>query len=128
MSCGKFVFVSIFVFACSANTVPTKQDQTELNGLIKKELGDGASQSMNNLKSFVLATRPLPNQKTKFAIIRIKDQKIVERGNVFSGYIKWIGDLEVEYYSTPGMVRKNENPADYKKNINLSKYTQDLQP
>jgi hypothetical protein len=109
--------------------LPTKPGQTvdPLDKLIKKELGEGASQLMNNSKNFVLATHSA-NQKTAYAIIRIRDRKIVERGNVFNGYIKWVGDLEIEYYSTPGMVRRNENASDYKRKINLIDYIQERQP
>ncbi len=48
-----------------------------------------------------------------FLIYNKSEQKVVFDASVVAGYVKWISDIEVEYYSAPGIVSTAQSKEDF---------------
>ena len=95
--------------------------------IIRRELGDEASVRRNSSGSFAICTRNGQDQ-TQFMVVRLSDNRIVVSKKVVNGFAEWTGDLEITYYTVPGIIREGETAANYMKKIDLRPYLQNQRP
>ena len=53
-----------------------------------------------------------PRAKRQFYVADADGNKVIEE-SIYGGYVKWVDDLKVEYFSTPGVLPSNHNKSDY---------------
>jgi len=53
-----------------------------------------------------------PNKKRVFYISDTEENKVFE-GAVYGGYVKWVSNFQVEYFSPPGVMPSNMDKDDF---------------
>ncbi len=86
--------------------------------------------SENSENDYVLATyyknesNVTGDGTLKYVIINIAEEKVVKKGGLPQGNIKWISDYEVEIFSPPGIPKdQTETADDYKTIYNVKNGT-----
>lgn len=112
-----------FAFACKTSQKGgmTLEDvkkslQTEENDEI---ICDG-----NESQTFELCQTNLNDSQVdalrKFLIYEKSTGKVVFEKSVSGGYVKWIDDTKVEFYSVPGIIKEGESKKDFIKTYDVS--------
>ncbi len=80
---------------------------------------DNASGSFT-LCSNRLKEDPLkPNQLLKFLVLNKESNKIIYSNSVTGGYVKWMDNEKLEFYSQPGIIPEGKSQNDYIKVYNV---------
>ncbi|WKK73460.2 hypothetical protein QYS49_15890 [Marivirga salinae] len=86
--------------------------------------------SENSENDYVLATyyknesNVIGDGTLKYVIINIAEEKVIKKGSLPQGNIKWISDYEVEIFSPPGIPKdQTETADDYKTIYNVKNGT-----
>ncbi|HNP20303.1 MAG TPA: hypothetical protein PKL31_17815 [Fulvivirga sp.] len=79
----------------------------------------------NSSGTFILCSNRLkvdpltPNQLLKFLVLNKKSNKITYRNSITGGYVNWIDNERIEFYSQPGIIPDGKNQNDYIKVYNV---------
>jgi len=110
----------LLLCACKPSSKGQTQDDDSLLKIIKKEIGEKSTTTKNNSKTFALAY--LEEDRTvRYIIVRLSDNTIVVKEKI-RGTISWVNDMQIKEMRTPGTVKKDYNPEEYSKVIDLNKY------
>lgn len=114
-----------FLMSCSV-TSKTKavQESTAYITVAKEKLGDEVKFAFNKDRSYVLCqTEPADNPDNpsfSFLVFSMEDEKVVLEQNVRSGSVKWLSDMEIEVFSTPGFMRNDQSRDDFTQVYNVA--------
>ncbi|MBL7876801.1 MAG: hypothetical protein JNL53_14130 [Cyclobacteriaceae bacterium] len=111
----------VFIFSCKSALTPEPNSKT---------IGQIAADKLGKFNSYPSpsATNSLYVQQApetpaagilKFVVIEIESQTILYEGSFMPGYVKWLDNYSLEVLDYPRMPKENEDPAHYKKVINL---------
>jgi hypothetical protein len=110
------------IFSCS---VTKNSERVSLTDVLQKEFGEANYVKIDNeTKEFVLCytktMNPLTSYGTvKYIVIERTDTKIVKRGTVPDGYIKWIDKYALELFEVPGAIAGDETTDQFKSIIHV---------
>lgn len=107
-------------FLVSCNVTKKTQaisESTAYVAVAKEKLGDKVKFDFNEDRSYVLCqSQPSakPNNTTfSFMVYSMKEEKIVMEQNISSGFVKWLSALEIEVFTTPGVMRNDQSRDDF---------------
>ena len=111
----------MFIFSCK-----TQQPKHSLL-IISETVGDNAIVDFNDDRSFALVQEKFSitqdsEYTTNYLIIRMVDNKVVKKGKVVHGYIRWINGDAIEIYEMPGVIKDDQDEDDFKKIIYISSF------
>ncbi|MBI1769065.1 MAG: hypothetical protein HYR67_11890 [Bacteroidetes bacterium] len=114
------VIVLLLFCACKPSSKGQTQYDDALQKIVKQEIGEKSATTKNNSKTFALAYLEQEGN-THYIIIRLSDNKVVTKEKI-RGTVSWVSDMQIKEMRTPGIVKKDYNPEDYSKVIDLNKY------
>ncbi|MFY0601683.1 MAG: hypothetical protein JXR03_18565 [Cyclobacteriaceae bacterium] len=114
-------FVFLIVFSCK--TAEKKMTLEEVKKRLITELNDQVSCQSNGSNTFELCQTDLNDSQVddlrKFLVIDKKSDKVVFEKSVSGGYVKWIDDSKIEFYSVPGIMKEGQSKSDFVKIYDL---------
>ncbi|GAB5524476.1 MAG: hypothetical protein Roseis2KO_23480 [Roseivirga sp.] len=107
-----------FLASCSVTKkTQAVSESTAYLTLAKEKLGDNVKFDFNEDRSYVLCqSEILPKAKSKsfsFFVYNMKDEKIVLEQNVSAGFVQWLSTMEIEVFTTPGVMRNDQSRDDF---------------
>lgn len=117
----RFFCVLLVAFcACRPTSTTLSQDNNALQKLVTREIGEAATITQNESKTFALGVLN-KDESVRYVVIRISDNKVVIK-NVIRGSITWTSDLQLTESVKPGIVKKDSKPGDYSRIIDLNAF------
>lgn len=93
------LFVLIFLSGCKSVSQPS-ENKNNLEALVQQELGQHYTITKNTLNTLALCQQKRTGdhllQKLNYIVVRIADNRIVDRGSYQNGHVKWIDDKSIE--------------------------------
>lgn len=118
-------YLLLFGFILAATIISCKSSKvdnvtTDLSE-VKDYLGETFDSSSNKSGTFTLYSVTTDNAtvhpRVKFALFNVAENKIVQKGVIRQGYIKWISDSELEKMDLPGVIQDGQTQSDFIKTI-----------
>ena len=120
-----FLILALFVMLIGCKSAEKKQNtEAESTAYLElaKKWGEAVKYDFNKDRTYVLAQSELSDKSgTSFSyfVFDMKAEKATLQGTIESGYIKWLTDLEVEIFRTPGKMAPNTTRDDYTEVVNV---------
>lgn len=107
-----------FLASCSvAKKTQAVAESTAYINVAKEKLGDNVKFDFNEDRSYVLCqSEILPRAREKsfrFLVYKMKDEKVVMEQNVSAGFVQWLSAMEIEVFTTPGVMRNDQSRDDF---------------
>ena len=111
------VILTLLIGCKSAETKQKTEAETTAYKALTEKWGNTVKYDFNKGRSYVLA-QSVPSAKSSstgfsYFVYDMKAEKVTIRGEVDSGYIKWLSEKEVEIFRTPGVMAPNTTRDDY---------------
>src|SRR5437879_1890313 len=101
--------VVLFLFcACKPASKTLSQGDAPLQELVVREIGESATITKNDSKTFALGVLK-KDESVRYVVIRLSDNKVVVKNNL-RGTVNWDGDMQLSEFRTPGIVKKESKP------------------
>ena len=119
------LILALFSLLIGCKSAEKKQNtgvETTAYQALAQKWGEGVKYDFNKDRSYVLAQSELSDKTgTSFSyfVFDMKAEKTTLQGTIESGYIKWLTDLEVEIFRTPGKMAPNTTRDDYTEVVNV---------
>lgn len=113
------VLVVLFC-TCKPASKTLSQDDNLLRKIVGQEIGENATITKNNSKTFALGV-VTNDESVRYVVIRLSDNKVVVKNNI-RGVISWRADMELNESRTPGIVKKDSRSDDYSRTIDLKQF------
>lgn len=92
-------------------------ESTAYLNVAREKLGDHVKFDFNEDRSYVLCqSEILPRAREKsfsFLVYSLKDEKVVMEQNVSAGFVQWLSAMEIEVFTTPGVMRNDQSRDDF---------------
>jgi hypothetical protein len=115
-----FLVVFLSTLCCCKASVTSSQEPASLQKIVASEIGTQAVIEKNNAGTFALAHQT-ENKSVSFLVIRLADLKIVLKEKI-NGSVRWSSEMEIKVTQVPGIVKKNAQPEDNTRLIDLNNY------
>lgn len=115
-----FGILLVVFCACKPASKTLSQDETALQKLVSRELGENATVSINDSKSFALGVKK-KDESVRYMVVRLSDNKVVLTNNM-RGTISWSGDMQLAESHTPGIIKKDSKQGDNSRTIDLKQF------
>lgn len=107
-----------FLISCSVTkTTKAVSESTAYMTLAKEKLGNNVKFDFNKDRSYVLCQSKVAatsNSKSfSFFVFDMKNEEAVIEQNVNSGFVKWLSNLEIEVFTTPGFMRNDQSRDEF---------------
>lgn len=112
----RWLIAALVVIGCRASS----QD-SQLNNIIQKELGNHFSVELNNSKSFALAWKQ-EEANVSYVIVQLSTQKVILKKVNIRATVTWHDDLHIKEITKPGVIKKDQTSANGIKLINVNDY------
>ncbi len=115
------VFWVCLLLSCKSQSVK----KTESNPLknIFELVGKDAEQLLNPSGKYKLYIQKknenFPSRLVTAAVVDTKTNLVIWKGRFVPGYIKWIGETNLEILDIPGMIKSDQSLSFYKKVIDI---------
>jgi hypothetical protein len=116
-------FFLVFFHLISCAQTPKNNMNKKCLAVVKKKIGENFSENKSEDGNFTLyfsqtqGTAQQPQTMLYYVVLKNKDCALVKEGEIFNGKIYWINAKTLEYYTIPGMMKRDENLDDLKKQI-----------
>ncbi len=110
------LFLSLLILSCKVAS-----PQQDIDNRITAAIGTGYTIKKNKSNTFALCTKS-EAQSLSMYIVRLADVKTIVQEVVPRGAAVWEGDLKIKVTTQPGIIKKDHNPDDYVRIIDLNKY------
>lgn len=88
---------------------------------VQKELGADVEEVASGSGKYVLfRQKATPGQMLHFVVLESETSKVVERGSLMPGYVKWKDNTTLEVLSVPGTLREGEDLSRYIRVIRIN--------
>ena len=115
-----FFALLVLLCACKPASTNLSQDNKALKKLVTHEIGENATITQNESKTFALGVLG-KDESVRYVVIRLSDNKVVVK-NIFRGSITWTNDMQLTESVKPGIVKKDSRPGDYSRIIDLNAF------
>jgi hypothetical protein len=115
-----FSALFLLTLCCCKAASPSSQEPSSLQKIVDSEIGTHAVIEKNKVETFALAHQT-SNTSVEYLVIRLSDLKIVVKEKI-QGSVKWSGEMEIKVARMPGIVKKNTQPEDNIRLIDLNNY------
>lgn len=117
------LLLSALCFASCKATQSKEQLLEKAKEIAITKLGASVKASHNSTNDYILFIQDEEEQTTpssiKFVVVHIDDTKIVLEESIIPGYVKWTDAYLLEWLSSPGTLRENEDLSDHIKTIDV---------
>ncbi len=119
------LFLILVVISCKP-IAHAQSESSTLTKIVEQEVGATATIETNSVKTFALAYQNQGKVLT-YIVIRMVDMKVVVKGKIHDGIVRWYNDMQIEKVVTPGIVKRDPNSDNASvKMIDLKKFVINL--
>lgn len=119
------VFLTLFwiclLLSCKSQSVKKTESNSAKN--ILELVGKDAEQLLNPSGKYKLYVQRkdenFPSRLVTAAVVDTKTNLVIWKGRFVPGYIKWIGESNLEILDIPGMIKSDQSLSDYKRVIDI---------
>lgn len=122
-SLNKWVLLVLLISQCRA-VDSSPPSEKEFQKLVEENIGADYHTIPNESKTFLLCIQDIAPIKTgthytRYLVIELKTNRIVEKGKYLNGHCLWLNDSSLEIVDMPGALKENQQPSDFKKIVIL---------
>ncbi|MCB0504333.1 MAG: hypothetical protein KDC58_02415 [Cyclobacteriaceae bacterium] len=116
-----FLVLGVFLLSCGTKVRNSsgKDNQVKYQQVAEKSLGAGIDCTKNNSETYVLCVNEgtgsseQPRKMLSFMVIRTSDNKVMLEQKVDGGTVNWYSDNEIEVFTIPGIMGRDQTKDDY---------------